>query len=210
MVAQYSGDTRATRHHARRMFALARRLGFESHEVESGLLRAWAESRAGYPAAVPLVGRAVDAYRSSGLRMDLPWVLATYADALLAHDHVDDAERALDEAFQVRDPGRGYVYEPEMWRLRGNIAELRDAPTAAAEHYRRAAETARSHEACTPELRALTALLKVDPDAATAERTRALLDAIGDDGLERDVAGAREALEAYGSGALGAVGGSHS
>lgn len=210
MIGQYSGDVRTTRHHARRMFALARRLGFESHEVESGLLRAWAESVAGYPAAVPLMERAVNAYRSSGLRMDLPWVLAIYADALLAHDRIEEAERALDEAFQVRDPGRGYVYEPEMWRLRGRISEVRKAPAEAAEQYRRAAETARSHEACTPELRALTALLKVEPDVATAERTRALLDALGDDGLESDMNAAREALEAYGSGALGAVGGSHS
>jgi len=154
--------------------------------------------------------RAVDAYRSSGLRIDLPWVLAIYADALLAHDRLDDAERALAEAFQVRDPGRGYVYEPEMWLIRGRIAELRNAPTEAAEHYRRAAATAQVHEACTPELRALTALLKLEPDATTAQRTRSILTALGEDGIESDIEAARTTLEALGSDAIGAAGGAHS
>jgi len=210
MIAQYSDDTRSTRFHARRMFALARRLGFESHEVESGLLRAWAESRAGYPAALPLMERAVDAYRASGLRMDLPWVLAIYADALLAHDRIDEAETALDEAFTVRDPGRGYVYESEMWRLRGRIAELRGAPTEAANHYQRAADTARAHEASTPELRALTALLRARPGTMTADRARAILEAMGGDGLESDMTAAREALQTLGKAGSGPTRGAHS
>ncbi len=194
MIAQYSGEVETTRHHARHMFALAQTLGFESHEVESGLMRAWAEARNGYEPALPLLERAVNLYRASGMRMDLPWVLGVLADAYLAHDRVDDAEGALDEAFAVRDPGRGYIYEPEMWRLRGRIAERREQPELAVEHYRRGAATARSHEARTSELRALTDLLKLALDGEAAERAAELVVELEQNGYQPDIVAARELL----------------
>ncbi|MCA9847922.1 MAG: hypothetical protein KC472_08105, partial [Dehalococcoidia bacterium] len=194
MIAQYSGEVETTREHARQMFALAQTLGFESHEVESGLLRAWAEARDGYVPALPLLERAVNVYRSSGMRMDLPWVLSVLADGYLAHDRVEDAEGALNEAFAVRDPGRGYIYEPEMWRLRGRIAERREHPELALEHYRRGADTARSHEAHTSEMRALIDILTLEHDEHAAERAAELLVELSEDGYQPDLVRARELL----------------
>lgn len=195
MIAQYSGDVRGARHHARRMFALARELGFESHEISSGLLRAWAEGASGYAEALPLLALAVDTYRSSGMRMDLPWVLAVQADALIANGRLDEARAALDEAFQVRDPGRGYVFEPEMWRLLGRIEELRGDVAGAADRYRSAVAAARRQEARTPELRSLAALVATGrAEPSEVDRLTALEAELAEIGLASDLEAARIAL----------------
>jgi DNA-binding winged helix-turn-helix (wHTH) protein/tetratricopeptide (TPR) repeat protein len=197
MLGQYAGDTERVRHHAREMFALTQSLGFESYEILSGLLRAWVEAVDGYEPALPLLQRAIDAYRESGMRMDLPYALTVQADALLARGHADEAARAMEDAFSVRSEGRGYVYEPEMWRLHARVALASGEREEAAERLRRAVAVARAQEAGTSELRALADLADLgDRTPEVLRRLETLVDALAADGEPGDVARARSLLAA--------------
>jgi adenylate cyclase len=139
------------------------------------------------------------AHRSTLLR---PFFLQVYAEALIASERFDAAEAALDEADTVTSETSQRMYEPELHRLRGDLAAGRGPADAAAArtHYDEAIAVARRQGARALELRAATGLARLllarGDAAGAATSLHAIADAFTEGRGTADVADALALLAA--------------
>ena len=105
----------------------------------------------------------------AGLSMNLGWL----AEACLEGLDSDEAGAVLAEAFAIVESKDERMWEPELFRLRG---ELKSANSVAAEDdFRRAIEVARSQDARSLELRATTSLARLLDKQGKRDQARAIL-----------------------------------
>jgi predicted ATPase len=135
--------------------------------VEWGmLLRGRAKVAEGDRAAgVAALRRTHARLHEAGTGVGRPWHLAILAESLLEGGRTDDAEAALDEAdAHLRRTGE-WLFEADLYRLRGEVALRRgpapDVLDAAERWFRRAADTARGRAAKAVELRSVIDLCRL-------------------------------------------------
>ena len=179
-----------------RTHCVERNIGYWS--TVCSLWSAWMQGHAGeLNAGIVVLRKHLDAYLGSAGRVGLPHFQALLADLYLL---ADDRQRAL-EALRVGQEhieaaGERY-YEPELQWLMGRalIAKPAPDPVGAAAAYERAAQAANRQDAKLLQLRALTALAKlqrrVEADCPALAQVESLCRWFSPDSEVPDVVAAR-------------------
>jgi DNA-binding SARP family transcriptional activator/predicted ATPase len=157
IVDQCGGDAQATLASAEAALEVAAADGYIYRTAMATILRGWALAAAGqHDEGVAELESGLALSAATGARMDDPYYFGLLGEACLrAGKHVAAAE-ALAAALDAAPHGRQFFYEPEIHRLRGEIALAAEPPDpiAALECFTRALEVARYQGAKPLELRA--------------------------------------------------------
>jgi len=186
LVLQMRGDaTRAESVH-RELVALCQQRGIAQERLWAQPVRGWITFALGERELG--LNEIRDALaRQSELRSFIirPYYLQTYAECLLAANHIDAADEALREAEQVMITTDQRMYEPELYRLQGRVERARrpSDPHAGRDAFERSLSVARAQRAASLELRTaidLAGLLRDAGDTSGAAGVlTAALDGIG-------------------------------
>ncbi|MEM1181186.1 MAG: protein kinase [Acidobacteriota bacterium] len=152
--------------------------------------------------ALELMGQGLAAYRATGARLSVSYMLAQVAEARLWRGELDEASTLLEEARDATAEGLESYWRPELDRLAGEVARERGELDTAAEHFRAGIERARAtgdHALALRSTLSWARLLRGRGDLAAARRglEAALAPMTADD--ERDVVEARGMLESLAS-----------
>ncbi|HEV2238155.1 MAG TPA: hypothetical protein VGR57_15955, partial [Ktedonobacterales bacterium] len=122
---------------------------------------------------------AVADFYDSNARLRLPYFRSLLADACLHAGRAEEGLAALDEAFAIAVAQHEHWWDAELYRLRGELLQLRGAPPAEVEAaLLRAVAIAREQQARSFELRATLSLARVWSAMDRAREARERLDAV--------------------------------
>lgn len=132
------------------------------------VLRGWCAAQMG-KALEPALGEIRGGLRTCrliGARMDYPLFLCMHADVAQRAGENEEARAAVIEAVaMIENRDRAFFYTPEVWRVRGLIAEtLERDPLAASSWYRRALQLAREQRSPLLAIRTATSLVRLVPE----------------------------------------------
>jgi DNA-binding winged helix-turn-helix (wHTH) protein/tetratricopeptide (TPR) repeat protein len=132
------------------------------------VLRGWCAAHMGraLESALGEIRGGLRTCRLIGARMDYPLFLCMHADVALRAGKPLEARAAMIEAVtMIEERSRAFFYTPEVWRVRGLIAESLDHdPLAASDWYRRALRLAREQRSPILALRTATSLVRLVPE----------------------------------------------
>jgi class 3 adenylate cyclase/predicted ATPase len=131
-----------------------------------------------YADAVPKISAGIEAYRSTGATMWLPWYLSHLAIAHAGLGQLDDAWRCIDDAVRAVETSGERWCAPEVDRIAGEIALKLPRAEAAAKaetYFQRALDVARAQQARSWELRAAMSLARLWRDQGKRREARDLL-----------------------------------
>ena len=182
-LAQFCDEVELVAQRASEELALCREHGIPYWLSWGVMLDGWVRARQGHAAGLAQMAEGLAAYRATGSEVGVSHFLIALAEA---HGQVGDAEAGLrltEEALALSRRNGNRYFDPEAWRVRGEIlGRLTGQPRAgegAAECLRQAHELARRRGARAFELRAATALARRwrgEGRAAAARRLLAPLD----------------------------------
>ena len=168
LVELFRGDGGETLEHADRGLALATRLGFPMWQDVASAFRGWALLQGGDPATGEAELRAaIDRIEANGMRLTRPLLLALLAEAELHRGSPAEALATVHQGLQLTETCLDRFYEPELWRLKGEIllaipARRRPQTKEAAECFENALTMARERSARSLELRTATSLARLE------------------------------------------------
>jgi predicted ATPase len=166
--------------HAETQKALCTEQGFATYLAWGMMPRGWAltaqgqvtediaQLREGFATWQALGGERVPAW---------PWFMALLAEAYGQAGQIDEGQRALDEALEEVQNKEEYLYEAEVYRLKGELlrqdlaAHQREAEAC----FQRALDVARRQQARSWELRAATSLARLWQQQGKCDKARQLL-----------------------------------
>src|SRR6266545_2241684 len=157
IVDQCGGDAQATLASAEAALQVAAEDGYTYRVAMATILRGWALAAAGqHDEGVAELESGLELSAATGARMDDPYYFGLLGEARLRAGRHEAAAEALAAALDAAPHGRQFFYEPEIHRLRGEVALAAEPPdsTAALECFTRALELAGSQGAKSLELRA--------------------------------------------------------
>ena len=126
------------------------------------IMRGWSLGALGRAKeGIPLLLEGLAAYRETGARLALPFLLTTLAETYARAGLAEEGLSRLDEAAGVVDITQERWAEAEMLRMRGSILLDMNQPLAAEKCYQQALTVARRQGARSWELRAATNLARV-------------------------------------------------
>jgi len=127
--------------------------------------------------ALPLLTRALEAYRATGAGVWLPYFLSILGDAYMQAGRLDDAREALNEGLAIAERSNELCQEAELHRLKGELALLAGSShwCAAEDCFRQAIGTAQRQQSKTLELRATTSLGRLCQQQDRRDEARRLL-----------------------------------
>jgi tetratricopeptide (TPR) repeat protein len=129
--------------------------------------------------ALPLLLKGLDAYRTTGSGLAIPYYLSVLGDAYTRAGRFQDARKALDEGLALAAKNDDRFQEAELHRLKGELHLAESNDQAAAEGcFRTAIETARRQQARAWELRATTSLGRLWQRQGRERDARAALAAV--------------------------------
>jgi predicted ATPase len=163
-LGQFCQESQATREWAETAAAIAAEHGFPRHAALGTILRGWALVRQGQaPEGLAQIRQGLVAYRDLGMAMEDPYFLALLADAYASSGAIESGLTALADALARLPRGRGFFYEAELYRLRGELLLRQATPDAlqAEECFHQALAVARRQEAKSLELRATMSLSRL-------------------------------------------------
>jgi predicted ATPase len=129
------------------------------------------------PGAAKLIASGINAYRSTGARLNLPYLLSLLAKAHADICELDRAWQCLNEAFATAKNTNERLYDAEIRRTAGEIALMspeRDAAKAEG-HFERALAVARAQQAKSWELRAAMSMARLWRAQGKRDEARDLL-----------------------------------
>lgn len=161
-VFQCRREVGSAREHAEAALALSVAHGFPFRIATGEVLLGWCLAMSGTPEeGVPRITKGLAIYRQIGAEMDRPYYLALLAEAQAAAGRDEEALETLAQAAASAPVRRGFFYEPEFHRLRGEILRRRatvDARQQAEDALQEAAAVARHQGSRSLELRAAVEL----------------------------------------------------
>jgi adenylate cyclase len=166
-------------HHAEAALALSREHGFVQWLAVARMFHSWARAQRGLEEGLADLADSVASFKSTSAELDLPHFLGMLADAHLAIGDPEEGLSSLNQALAAVHRNRDRYWEPELYRLEGELrARLGAGRDEVEECLRQAVEVARQQHARSLELRALTRLSSVmrgtpDHTAIRAELTAA-------------------------------------
>jgi predicted ATPase len=120
-------------------------------------------------AAAAIAGLRQDIEKTLAARLGLflPLIYITLAEACLAARNTSDGLAAVDDAFISIRRGQA-LFEPEAWRIKGELLRLTDDRSQPGECFRKAMQLAGTQSALALELRAATSLGRLQLDTGLA------------------------------------------
>ena len=177
-IGQFCQESRATREWAETAVGIATEHGFPRHAALGTILRGWALVRQGQRhEGMAQIHQGFAAYRELGMAMEDPYFLALLADAYASSGEIAPGLAALADALARLPRGRGFFYEAELHRLRGELLLRQATPDAlqVEECFHQALAIARHQEAKSLELRAAMSLCRLWQQHGKSGEARQLL-----------------------------------
>jgi predicted ATPase len=130
--------------------------------------------------SLPLILKGLNAFRSTGAELLLPFQLGILGDAYIQASRFEEARAALDEALALAEKNGDRIHEAELHRLTGELllAESPDQTTAAEARFTQAIESARRQRSKAFELRATMSLVRLLQRQGRRDEARQMLAAI--------------------------------
>jgi predicted ATPase len=186
LLQQFRRQSQVVRELAEAVLALAREYGFVQRVAFGTILRGWALTEQGEaPEGIGQIHQGMTAFRATGQELFRPYSLALLAEACGKSGRAEDGLRVLDEALALAQARREIFWEPEMYRLKGELLlkvdDARRMVASAPETcFQQAIETARRRQARSLELRATTSLARLWQRQGKRSAARELLTPIYD------------------------------
>jgi class 3 adenylate cyclase/predicted ATPase len=140
--------------------------------------RGWLSAATGNPSdAVHMITSGITAYRSTGAAVWISFYLSCLARAHAELDQLDDAWRCSGEAMNAMATTSERWWEPEVYRIAGEIALMSPEPDAAKAEacFERALAIARAQQAKSWELRVATSMARLWREQGKRDEARELL-----------------------------------
>src|SRR5262249_20895214 len=154
------GETETCFDLANRAVALGTEQQFASQVAAGMIMRGAAQVRRGhFDDGVKQIQHGVEVFRKSGSVVTVPHHLAILAHALLSVDRIEEGLSAIEEGLRLAGTNLDRYYEPELWRLRGELL-LKAGRSGAEDCFAEALKIASRHGARALELRAATSLAR--------------------------------------------------
>jgi tetratricopeptide (TPR) repeat protein len=148
---------------------LAHKSGFAYRAAIGDILQGWTLAASGqHEKGIARLQIGVAVCRSSGAIFDLPYFLALHAQACGWAGRTDEGQAILSDAQELLPRIRPFFFQPELFRLRGELLLRADAKIhhdEAVHHFRQALDASRALGAKALELRAATSLYELTCDA---------------------------------------------
>jgi predicted ATPase len=164
MFHQFRHEGRATQERAEVAMSLAMEQGFPYWIVHSVILRGWALVQQGQAQeGSEQLTQGLRAFRATGIEINRSYVLALLAEAQGALGEPEAGLAVLVEALALVDTMGVHWYDPELYRLKGELLlqQSSDNHAEAETCFQQAISIARSQQAKSFELRAATSLAKL-------------------------------------------------
>jgi predicted ATPase len=161
---QFRREVRATQERAEAAFSLAMAQGFPSWMAQGAILRGWALAQLGQTQeGITQITQGLMTYRATGAEVLRPYLLALLAEAHGVLGEPEAGLTVLTEALALVDTTGERWYEPELYRLKGELLLQQASDNQAeAEHcFHQAIEIARSQQAKSFELRTAISLARL-------------------------------------------------
>ncbi|HEX6016309.1 MAG TPA: hypothetical protein VFY87_31790, partial [Geminicoccaceae bacterium] len=177
-LSQFVGDRMAVQEQAEALLALASEQGFAYWAGCAMVLEGWSLADQGRASeGTARIRQGIAAYRATGSSHFDPYFLGLLAQAQHCDGHVAEAEATVAEALDLAHRTGERYYEPELFRLRGELLLARPVPDplTAEGCLIKALETARRQRARMWELRAAMSLARLQRDQGRRREAHDLL-----------------------------------
>jgi predicted ATPase len=164
--------------YAEAAMSLTTEQGFPHWRAYSAIMRGWALAHQGQAQeGIEQINQSLSAYRATGAELWLPYFLVLLAEA---HGTLGEPEvglAVLTEALTLMDTTGERWYEPELYRLKGELLlqQTSDKQAEAESCFRRALDLARTQQAKSLELRTATSLSRLWQSQGKRDEARQLL-----------------------------------
>jgi predicted ATPase len=178
VLRQYRREAHSAQESAEHAIALCVEHGFALWLPVSTILRGGAMVEQG-PAeeGIALIQKSLPVYRATGGQIGMPYHVGLLVEACLATCHFDDGLAASTEALAAADQHEDHLWEPEVYRLKGELLlKQNDSNAAEAQRcFQRAIEIARGQRAKSLELRATMSLARLPDKHGKRAEARVML-----------------------------------
>jgi predicted ATPase len=175
---QYRREERLTQEQAEADMVLSRERGFSFFLAHGTILRGWALMAQGRRAeGMTQMHQGLAAWRAMDVVLLLPWDHTMLAEAYGESGQVEEGLRLLAEALATTHQQGAHLWEPELYRVKGELLLRQPAPDVpeAENCFRQAIDIARQQRAKSLELRAATSLGRLWQCQGKDAEARALL-----------------------------------
>jgi TOMM system kinase/cyclase fusion protein len=157
----YQQDVERTRKVADELFVLSNEQGFQNWLAVSFIYRAWARTRQGeLEQGIGELRFGIQQFRNIGARLTLVGVYAMLAEALITAGRPHEALEAIGEGIADAEERGEHIYEPELYRLRGEALRASN-PAGAEVSFNEALRLCRQQEARSLSLRTAVGLARL-------------------------------------------------
>jgi predicted ATPase len=163
-VHQFRHEMPAAQEYAESALSLATKQGFPYWKAFSSILRGWVLAQQGQAKeGITQINHGLVALRATGAELTRPYFLALLAEAHGTMGQSEAGLKVLAEALTLIDTTGERWYEPELYRLKGELLLQQNADNQAEAEacFHKALEIARNQQAKSFELRAATSLAKL-------------------------------------------------
>jgi predicted ATPase len=182
-VRQFRGELEAAWGLGQRLVSLAHQQGFALYEAGGELLQGWLLVHQGELApGVERMTMALAYRRTTGSQLFLPFFMAFLAEAALRRGHMAEGLDTVEAALRLTASNFDRFWEPELYRLRGELLLAQPGARhaarqrrAAAASFQQALDVARVQEAKALELRAALSLGRLWQSQGKPEAAHGLL-----------------------------------
>jgi predicted ATPase len=164
ILHQFRREMRVAQEHAEATIILAQEQGFPYWMAFGAILRGWALAQQGQAqAGIEQIHQGLTAWRATGAEIARPYFLAPLAEAYGTMEQPEAGLIALAEALAVVDTTGERWYEPELYRLKGELLlqQSSDNQAEAETCFQQAITIAQKQSAKSWELRAATSLAQL-------------------------------------------------
>ena len=165
MLHQYRRDGQAAQEQAEAAITLSTEQGFVFWLAGGTLFRGWALAEQGWgEEGIAQIRQGMVTWRATGADRFRPYFLALLAEAYGKTDRAGEALTLLAEAGAVAQKDEDHLYEPELYRLRGELtlqSHVQRPESEAEACFLNAIEIAQKQQAKSWELRASTSLARL-------------------------------------------------
>jgi adenylate cyclase len=178
MFHQLRREVRFTQERAEAAIRLAMEQGFPHWMAQGSILRGWTLAHQGQAqAGIEQIHQGLIAFHATGAEINQSYFLALLAEAHGTMGQPETGLTMLTEALALVDTTGERWYEPELYRLKGELllAQFPDNHTEAEACFRQALSIARSQQAKSFELRAATSLAQLWQQQGKRDEARQVL-----------------------------------